>query len=156
MLGPRILKPWIPLMAILLTVAVIASGCGGGDAESGTADTDAGSADIVMEVVQDEAVLASFLLADLRGLPQVTVKTGSTERKGPTLRSVLAAAGVEEFDSVNVDGFLQGRGLSVDLTNTDVDDEILLVLNSQGKARLVGPDLAPKRSIADVTRLTVS
>jgi hypothetical protein len=138
-------------MVILLAVAVIASGCGA-DTDSGTPSTDGGSANVVIEVVQGGTVLAGFLLADLRDLPRVTVKYEDREQEGPTLQSVLAVAGVEGFETVKVDGFRQGRGVSSELTRAEIDDQVILVIDGQGEVNLAS---RLGQLVADVNRLTV-
>ena len=155
--GRRTLTPWRLLLVILLAVAVIASGCGGDDTAAEDTSTDGGSANVVFEVVQDGTVIASFLLADVRKLPQQTVKIGSQDQKGPTLSSVLEAAGVEAFDSVAVDGFRPGRMVASELTiaSANLNDEVLVVINRRGEAKLVSSAIPPERSIVDIKRLTV-
>jgi hypothetical protein len=108
-------------------------------------------------VVQGGTVLAGFVLSDLRDLPRVTVGSGSRKQEGPTVRSVLAAAGVEVFETVTVDGFRPGRGVGGELTLTsaELDDQVIFVINSQGETTLVSPSIPPERSIVDVKRLMV-
>lgn len=154
-LEPRILKHWSLLIGVLLTVAVIASGCGGDDADSEIDSTDGGSANVVVEVVQGGTVLAGFVETDLHGLPQVTVETGGREMEGSTVRSVLAAAGVEAFETVKVDGFRGVKAGDLTLTSAELDDQVILVLNSRGEAKLVSPAIPPEKWIGVVKRLVV-
>ena len=145
-------------MVILLALVVIASGCGADNADSGTSSTDGGSANIVIEVMQGGTVIAGFLLVDLRKLSNVTVKSGGLEQEGLTVRSLLAAAGVEAFETVTVDGFWAGRtaaGGELTLNSAEIDDQVLLVTDRLGEFKLVSPTVPPGQSLIGVRRLTV-
>ncbi|CAM3228963.1 hypothetical protein MYIN104542_23270 [Mycobacterium intermedium] len=97
-----------------------------------------------------------FVLPQLRDLPQVEVATpqshGARVQKGPTVRSILAAAGTTGVDLVRV----EGRDPAQTLTAAELTDQLILNVTKRNTLKLTGTQLARERWVRDVTALVVN
>ncbi|WP_371871665.1 hypothetical protein [Mycobacterium bourgelatii] len=107
-------------------------------------------------VQQDGQEVRRFVLPQLRDLPQVEVPTpqshGAQVQKGPTVRSILAAARVTEVDRVRVDG----RDPAQTLTAAELTDQVILNVTKRNTLKLTGTQLDRDRWVRDVTALVVN
>lgn len=108
-------------------------------------------------VVQENGrVLARFALPRLQNLPQVEVVTpqsrGAQIQKGPTVRSILNAAGATDVDSVRV----EGRDPAQTLTAAELTDTVILNVTKRNTLKLAGAGLDTDRWVRDVTALVVN
>ena len=110
-----------------------------------------------IQIFMNDKQIASFTVNDLSKLPQVKTNVTGTDEQGPTLLSVLALAGIKDFSEVTIYGFTRGRVATAELTlkKAEVTDNIILALVARGTAKLTGPDIGDKKSIIDVSKLTV-
>ena len=94
--------------------------------------------------------------ARLDALPAVTVdtpdSTGDTRQSGPTLTSVLGAAGVTTFARLRV----VGPSESLDLTPAEVTPQLVLAHTKRGTLKLAGPAVPPSTGVRDVTDIEVT
>jgi hypothetical protein len=107
-------------------------------------------------VQQNGRVLGRFTLTQLQDLPQVEIVTpqsrGAQTQKGPTVRSVLAAAGVTEVDRVRV----EGRDPAQTLTAAELTDQVILNVTKRNTLKLTGTQLGTDHWVRDVTSLIVN
>ena len=107
-------------------------------------------------VRQNDQVLSRFDLQQLRALPQVEVATpqssGSQTQTGPTVRSILTAAGVTNAERVRV----EGRDPAQTLTVAEVNSEVILNVTKRNTLKLTGTQLPRDRWVRDVTSLVVN
>ncbi|MCV6965064.1 hypothetical protein BST27_27030 [Mycobacterium intermedium] len=119
--------------------------CGGSTSNGGT-----------LVVQQGGHEVRRFVLPQLRDLPQVEVATpqshGARVQKGPTVRSILAAAGTTGVDLVRV----EGRDPAQTLTAAELTDQLILNVTKRNTLKLTGTQLARERWVRDVTALVVN
>lgn len=136
-------------LALLVVAAVVAEAL----VSSGTSGPGAGGYEVT--VTRDGAVLAAFTLDDLRalGLKKVTI-AGKTE-EGPTLLSVLEAAGVDDYRELTITGMGIRDDGSIVLEASEITDEVLLDIANRGTVKVVGPAIAWSDRVRDVTKIDV-
>jgi hypothetical protein len=100
---------------------------------------------------------ASFTVDDLSKLDQVEITANGSPQNGPTLLSVLKAAGITEFTAVTASGFSRGRLATAEstLTRAQIDDSVIFDMNKRGKAKLCGANIAQSNWIIDVEKIEV-
>ncbi|GFG98667.1 hypothetical protein [Mycobacterium timonense] len=108
-------------------------------------------------VVQDDHhVLDRFTLAQLQQLPQVEVATpqshGAPVQKGPSVRSILNAAGAADATRVRV----EGRDPAQTLVAAALDDQTILSFTKRNTLKLTGAKLRRDQWVRDVTALVVN
>jgi hypothetical protein len=129
---------------------------GGVSTPGAVAGTDAaGPPGYTVAVLRGGDVLRRFTPADLRRLPQVTITADGKEQDGPTVHAVLSAAGVTDFDRLEV----RGMGLRDDgrltLAARQVGEDLVLDFTDRGTLKVVSPDLDWGDRVRDVTELRV-
>ncbi len=107
-------------------------------------------------VQQNSANLARLGLPQLMSLPQVEVVTpqsrGAQVQKGPTVSSVLNAAGATGVDSVRV----EGRDPAQTLTAAELNAPAILNVTKRNTLKLAATGLDTNRWVRDVTALIVN
>lgn len=108
-------------------------------------------------VVQDNhRVLDRFSLSRLEQLPQVEVATpqshGARVQQGPSVRSILVAAGATGAISVRV----EGRDPAQTLMAGELDGQTILGFTKRHTLKLTGAKLSRDRWVRDVTDLVVN
>jgi hypothetical protein len=134
----------IPLIWAVAVVALAA-----GLVACGASETD------VQLVVQDNhRVLDRFTLSRLEQLPQVQVAPPQSHRvqQGPSVRSILDAAGATGVISVRV----EGRDPAQTLTAGELDDRTILGFTKRHTLKLTGAKLSRDQWVRDVTELVVN
>ncbi|OBK97146.1 hypothetical protein A5645_01295 [Mycobacterium asiaticum] len=117
-----------------------------------------GTTDAAGELVvqQNDRVLQRFSLHQLRDLPQIEVPTpqsgGAHVQKGPTVRSIVNAAGVTDIESVRV----EGRDPAQTLVAAELTDRVILSITKRNTVKLTGTPLPRDRWVRDVVRLVVN
>ncbi|WP_172832483.1 hypothetical protein [Mycobacterium asiaticum] len=117
-----------------------------------------GTTDAAGELVvqQNERVLQHFNLQQLRDLPQIEVPTpqsgGAQVQKGPTVRSIVNAAGVTDIASVRV----EGRDPAQTFAAAELTDRVILSITKRNTVKLTGTQLPRDRWVRDVVRLAVN
>lgn len=134
---------------LLRAVAVLVIGAG--VAGCGVSDTDN------QLVVQDnQRVLDRFTTARLQQLPQVEIATpqshGAQAQKGPSVRSILTAAGAAGASRVRV----EGRDPAQTLVAAELDDQTILSFTKRNTLKLTGATLSRDQWVRDVTALVVN
>lgn len=108
-------------------------------------------------VVQDNhRVLDQFTIAQLQQLPQVEITTpqshGAQAQKGPSVRSILNAAGAADATRVRV----EGRDPAQTLIAAALDDQTILSFTKRNTLKLTGARLSRDQWVRDVTALVVN
>ncbi len=136
-------------LPVAVLALLVAAGLGGCD----SAATD-GRDNLLVQ--QNGRVLGRFTLAQVQDLPQVEIATpqshGAQTQKGPTVRSVLAAAGATGVDAVRI----EGRDPAQTLTATELTDQVILSVTKRNTLKLSGTQLGKDRWVRDVTTLVVN
>jgi hypothetical protein len=102
-------------------------------------------------VRQDSRTLTSFTLRQLQDLPQVEIVTpqsrGAVRQKGPTVHSILDAAGAIDVRTVRI----EGRDPAQTFVAAELTDELILNVTKRKTLKLVGTKLDVGRWVRDVT-----
>ena len=106
-------------------------------------------------VVEGSRVLRTFTMDDLRELGVRRVIMQGKPETGPTLLSVLTAAGVSRFSSVTVVGLGARDSGRLTLERAVLDRKVLLDLANRGTAKVCGPHIAYDGRVRDVIRIEV-
>ena len=154
--GLASLTRWGALLTVALTGLIFLSGCGT-DGVGSQEVSSLGDAEETFEVTHVGVVVDRVSTSDIRTLPQVTMNAGGQKLIGATLRSVLEASGVSEFERVTVFGLRRGRLMSgeVALTSAEVTDQVLLTVNRRGQPRFASRQVPSERWIVDVALVAV-
>jgi hypothetical protein len=122
-------------------------------------DSCAGSAPqgaVPLVVRQRDKVLDRLSLPQLQGLPQIEIATpqsrGAQVQKGPTVRSVLNAAGATGVERVRI----EGRDPAQTLTDAELTDHVILSVTKRNTLKLTGTQLGTERWVRDVTTVVVN
>ncbi|OBJ48385.1 hypothetical protein [Mycobacterium asiaticum] len=132
----------VTVAGLLLTITINACGTTGTGGE--------------LVVQLSNRVLHRFTLQQLRDLPQTEIATpqsrGAQAQKGPTLRSIVNAAGVTDIESVRV----EGRDPAQTLVAAELSDRVILSITKRNTVKLTGTPLPRDRWVRDVVRLAVN
>lgn len=114
----------------------------------------ASESDVQLVVQDNHRVLDQFTLSRLEQLPQVQVATPQSHRvqQGPSVRSILNAAGAAGVTSVRV----EGRDPDQTLTAGELDDHTILGFTNRHTLKLTGAKLSRDQWVRDVTDLVVN
>ena len=99
--------------------------------------------------------MASLGLTELHTLPEVNLNIAGKTEAGPTLSSVLELAGIKNFSEIKVSGMLKGRLATGELTlkPSDINSDVILSYNNQGKTKLCGKEIPDSNWIIDVAEI---
>ncbi len=151
-LEPKSRARMLPRFVAALALVSVNAGTGACGWSATTGST--GSTTLVVR--QNSSVLANFALPQLMNLPQVEVTTpqsrGAQSQKGPTVDSILNAAGATGVDTVRV----EGRDPAQTLTAAEVNAPAILNVTKRHTLKLAGSGLDIGRWVRDVTALTVN
>ncbi|WIM86377.1 hypothetical protein PT015_15860 [Candidatus Mycobacterium wuenschmannii] len=121
-----------------------------------TAHTADGPASGEVAVQQNGHQLARLTLVQLQHLPQADIATpqsrGAKIQRGPTVRTVLAAAGAQRVHSVRV----EGRDTPQTLAAAELTEKLILCVTKRQTLKLAGTDLGVERWVRDVSTLVVN
>lgn len=115
-----------------------------------------GSGGLQLVVQENQHVLQRFTISQLQQLPQVEVETpqshGAQIQKGPSVRSILNAAGATGVVRVRV----EGRDPAQSLTAAELDDRTILGFTKRNTLKLTGAKLGRDQWVRDVTDLVIN
>ncbi|GAB4598092.1 hypothetical protein MOKP4_44100 [Mycobacterium avium subsp. hominissuis] len=115
-----------------------------------------GSGALQLVVQENQHVLQRFTISQLQQLPQVEVETpqshGAQIQKGPSVRSILNAAGATGVVRVRV----EGRDPAQSLTAAELDDRTILGFTKRDTLKLTGAKLGRDQWVRDVTDLVIN
>lgn len=134
-------------LARVIAVLVVSAGlvaCGASETE------------LQLVVQENHQVLQRFTLSRLQQLPQVEVATpqshGAQVQKGPSVHSILDAAGATGVTRVRV----EGRDPAQTLTAAELDDQTILGFTKRNTLKLTGAKLGRDQWVRDVTDLVIN
>ena len=106
-------------------------------------------------VTRGQTELGTFDVADLEKLGTKRVVMQGKPETGPTLLSVLRAAGVEDFSRVSIYGAgIRDSGF-LKLKRSQIDGNVLLDVAIRGTTKVCGPNIAWEDRVRDVERIDV-
>lgn len=130
-------------------VALLAVACS--DSAEDTAEPPA--EDVVLRVVVANEVARDWTLDDLEAeVPFVEIVIEDDEQTGPRLVDVIAASGVEGWETAEVLGMSEGRVIEVALgiDAATADETWVFDLTNRGTLKLAAPDLPRQQWVRDV------
>jgi hypothetical protein len=140
-------------LALVVAAAWAAeSRLGGGSADGSTP----GQPAYTVAVTRDGELLRAFAVADLEALPAVSFTADGKTQEGPSLLSVLEAAGVHDgYREIEITGMgLRDDGRLV-LSARQVDEGVVLDFAERGTVKLVSPTLSWRERVRDVVEIAV-
>lgn len=106
-------------------------------------------------VVRDGEVLAEFDVQELEALGTRRIEMQGKYEEGPSLLTILEAAGVDEFESVVILGAGVRDSGRLELALDEVDENVLLDIANRGTCKVAGPDIAYEDRVRDIIRIEV-
>jgi hypothetical protein len=107
-------------------------------------------------VTRDGELLRTFAVADLEALPTVSITAEGKAQEGPSLATVLEAAGVDDdFSEVEITGMGLRDGGRLLLTAAQLDEGVLLDFAERGTVKVVSPELSWRERVRDVVEIAV-
>ncbi|MCV7027665.1 hypothetical protein [Mycobacterium sherrisii] len=107
-------------------------------------------------VQENHQVLQRFTISQLQQLPQREVTTaqshGAQVQKGPSVQSILDAAGATGVIAVRV----EGRDPAQTLAASQLDDQTILGFTKRNTLKLTGAKIGRDRWVRDVTDLVIN
>lgn len=150
-MNTRKVPPALVLAAILVVLVAAALGFEALMSQG----TSGPEAEYAVVVIRDGEVLERFTIDDIRDLDMATVTVLGKIEQGPTLLSVLEAAGVTDFAMIHIGGMGIRDDGSITLSRAEIDDEVLLDIANRGTVKIVGPDIEWEDRVRDVTEMVV-
>lgn len=138
-----------------IAVALLVVGAVAAEALVSSLTPGPGAGGYEVTIVRDGAVLAGFALDDLQALGLKKVRVAGKIEEGPTLQSVLDAAGVDQYESLVITGMGIRDDGTITLDASQVTDEVLLDIANRGTVKVVGPEIAWDDRVRDVTQIDV-
>jgi hypothetical protein len=109
-----------------------------------------------VKVMRGDTVLKAFSVAALHALPAVTIVADGKPQQGPSVRTVLAAAGVTSFSALDVRGMGLRDSGRMTLAAQAVTSVVILDFNDHGTVKIVSPTMDWRVRVRDVTELIVN
>jgi hypothetical protein len=90
-------------------------------------------------------------------MPAAAIKADGKDYTGPTIASILARAGISNFNKVIIAGYAKGRLATVELPveKSAVNDQLIVRKTNQGTFSLASPNIKPDDWVIDVSELKV-
>jgi hypothetical protein len=114
------------------------------------------SDDVVLRVVDGNTVARDWTLADLEAeIPFAEIVVDGDAQAGPRLVDVIAASGIDQWETGQVLGMSEGRVVTVelDIESSQVDETWVFDLTNRGTLKLASPDLQREKWVRDVGEL---
>ncbi len=148
----------VPLRVVLLAVLALVGACSGGGSADGAPSLAPPADDVVLRVIVDDEVAADWTLAALEeSVVFVELDIDGDTQSGPRLPDVLAASGVDDWQTAEVIGMGEGRTFEVglDIAAGDVDEEWVLDVTNRGTLKLAAESLARQQWVRDVGEIRI-
>lgn len=139
-------------LVVVAAVALLFAGCSD---DGGGSDQPRGD-DVVLRVIDGYTVARDWTLADLEAeVPFTEIVVGDDAQTGPRLVDVIAASGIDDWETGQVLGMGEGRVFEVglDLYASEVDDTWVFDVTNRGTLKLASPDLSREMWVRDVGEL---
>jgi hypothetical protein len=148
----------VNLRATLVAVLALIGACGGGGSADDAPTLDPPADDVVLRVIVGDELAADWTLTDLEAsVSFVEVDIDGDTQSGPRLLDVLAASGVEEWQTAEVIGMGEGRTFEVglDVAAADADEDWVLDVTNRGTLKLAAEALARNQWVRDVGEIRI-
>jgi nitrogen regulatory protein PII len=149
---PRRLAALVAAVLVLVALAWIVEWRVTGTTQSASGRPAPGYA---VKVMRGDTVLKQFSVAALRALPAVTIIADGKPQHGPTVQTVLTAAGVTSFTTLEVRGMGLRDSGRLTLAAKAVTGDTILDFNDRGTVKIVSPTMDWRLRVRDVTELRV-
>lgn len=140
-----------PVIALVVTVAILLAAVTTAWLLEISAPEDVYS----VTVFVDEQAVAEFSAQDLAAMEQVHIVAQGQNQVGPSLLSVLAAAGVDSFEGL----VIRGQGLRddgvIELTRSEVTPDVVLDFAERGTVKICSPKISWADRVRDVQVIEV-
>lgn len=140
------------LWLVPLVLVALAGAC------SEEAAVDPPASDVVLRVMEGEEVAADWTLAALEeAVPFIDAAIEGDSQKGPRLLDVLAASGIEKWQTAEVIGMGEGRTFEVglEISSAEVDDGWVLDVTNRGTLKLAADNLPRQQWVRDVGEIRI-
>jgi hypothetical protein len=147
----------ISRQATLMAAVTLVVACGGASPD-GAPTLEPPADDVVLRVIIGDELAADWTLADLEAsVSFAEVDIDGDTQSGPRLLDVLAASGVDEWQTAQVIGMGEGRVFEVglDIARANADDEWILDVTNRGTLKLAAPALAREQWVRDVGEIRI-
>jgi hypothetical protein len=154
----RIVRLMLAVAIVLMALAAFTAGCSSNSNSSEDSNNDSSSTkEYSIEISRNGQHVTDVTLYQLHALPEVSFEAKGTTQTGPSLLSVLQYAGITDFTKATVSGLSKGRVASAEktLNRADIDDQVILEFNNQGKTKLAAPSIPDNEWIIDVEAIEV-
>jgi hypothetical protein len=114
--------------------------------------------DVVLRVIVGDEVAADWTLAALEeSVSFAEMEIDGDTQSGPRLLDVLAASGVEDWQTAEVIGLGEGRTFEVglDIAAADTDENWILDVTNKGTLKLAAEALARDQWVRDVGEIRI-
>ncbi len=138
------------LLVIVAAAALLFAGCSVAEEVSSPGD------DVVLRVVDGYAVARDWTLAELEAeVPFTEIVVDGDAQTGPQLVEVIAASGIDGWETGQVLGMGEGRVFEVglDIYSSEVDETWVFDVTNRGTLKLAAPDLSREMWVRDVGEL---
>lgn len=109
--------------------------------------------DVVLRVVDGFGVARDWTMADLEAeVPFAEIVVDGDAQTGPRLVEVIAASGIDDWETGQVLGMSEGRVIEVglDIDSSQVDESWVFDVTNRGTLKLASPDLPRQLWVRDV------
>ena len=141
---------------VMLVAVALIGACSGPADDAPTLDPPAD--DVVLRVIAGDEVAADWTLADLEAsVSFADVDIDGDTQSGPRLLDVLAASGVDDWQTAEVIGMGEGRTFEVglDIAAADTDENWILDVTNRGTLKLAAEALARNQWVRDVGEIRI-
>ena len=150
--------PRVTRRAALMTALALIGACGGGGSTDGAPTLDPPAEGVVLRVIVGDALAADWTLAGLEeSVSFAELDIDGDTQAGPRLLDVLAASGVENWQTAEVIGMGEGRTFEVglDITAADADENWILDVTNRGTLKLAAETLDRELWVRDVGEIRI-
>ncbi len=148
----------VAVWSALMATAALIGACGGGEAADGGPILEPPKDDVVLRVVAGDGLAADWTLAAIEeSFSFARVDIDGDTQNGPRLLDVLAASGVEDWETAQVIGMGEGRAFEVglDIAAADVDEDWILDVTNRGTLKLAAQALNRNHWVRDVGEIRI-
>ncbi len=150
--------PRVTRRGALMAALALIGACGGGGSADESPALDPPAEDVVLRVIVGDALAADWTLTALEeSVSFAELNIDGDTQTGPRLLDVLAASGVEDWQTAEVIGMGEGRTFEVglDITAAEADENWILDVTNRGTLKLAAETLARERWVRDVGEIRI-
>ena len=135
------------LLVVVVAAVLLFAGCSDDGEVASPGD------DVVLRVVDGSTVARDWTLDDLEAeIPFTEIVVDDDAQNGPLLVDVIAASGIDGWETGQVLGMSEGRIIEVelDIESSQVDETWVFDVTNRGTLKLASPDLPRQQWVRDV------